>query len=793
MIELWLIVAFALLGLAFAVYLARWVLAFPPSDAPRRPAGRGALRTETVAPLAPVDREMAKIASLVRATADAFFTRQSSTILALSAVLGGAIFLAYGLYRHAGERELTALELGVWLTVSFALGAVGSVTAGRVAVWITTRASLRTAAGVRRSTDLAVQIALRGGAVSGLFITATALLGQVGLFAAVLAYKGGFGREPALALSLAGKIPFMTAGYALGASFAALLANLGGGTFAKAADIAADIAGKELGIDEDDPRNPAVIADLAGDIVGDAAGRGAGIFESTVAENLGAMCVGALLYRDNPKLESVLPLMLFPLVTRAFGVVAAVFGVMVVRTDDREDPRSALGRGLYVTAVLSAVGFAGAAKWLLGNHWLPFLACGALGIGAAVAFLHLTQFYTEHRHRPVRELAEASRGGPTLTLLFGLVAGLESTLSLATVMLVTLVTAFQIGAATGLTHGGLYAVAVATMGMLGPAGYLLAMDAFGPIVDNAAGIIEMTVARDRPDVRGRTVVLDAVGNTVKALTKTWAAGAAGLAAVLLVAAFLDEVRRRLAGLQSAASASPALHAGLHLERPEVLVASILGVLLALWLCLRCIVGVARPARRVMDEVRRQLKDRPLSPGGSRSVPSEPRASSTSPTPPTSTAPRSSGGDIVPDHEPVIEIVSRAALRHMLAPAIVAVGGPVAFGVALRFGRAEDNALAVADSVAALVMAGTMAGVLGSLLLTTAGGAWDNAKKYIATGAHGGRHIVDESGTPGDNPAYAAALVGDTFGDALKDAAGPAIHVLAKMLPVVMIVFLPFFL
>jgi K(+)-stimulated pyrophosphate-energized sodium pump len=787
MTELGLIVAFALLGLAFAVYLARWVLACPPADAPRRPSGRGALRTETAAPLAPMDREMARIAGLVRTTAEAFYARQSSTILALSAVLGGAVFLSYGLYRHAGEREVSALELGVWLTVSFALGAVGSVAAGRVAVWVASRASLRAAAGVRRSTDLAVQIAVRAGAVSGLFITATALLGQVGLFAAVLAYKGGFGHEPALALGLASKIPFMTAGYALGASFAALLANLGGGTFAKAADVAADLAGRELGLDEDDPQNPAVIADLAGDIVGDAAARGAGIFESTVAENLGAMCAGALLYRDNPRLESVLPLMLFPLVTRAFGVVAAVFGVMVVRTDDREDPRSALARGLYVTAVLSAVGFAGAAKWLLGAHWLAFLAAGALGIGASVGFLHLTQFYTEHRHRPVRELAEASRGGPTLTLLFGLVAGLEATLSLATVMLVVLVTAFQIGAATGLSHGGLYAVGVATMGLLGPAGYILAMDAFGPIVDNAAGIIEMTVARERPDVRGRTVVLDAVGNAVKALTKAWAAGAAGLASMLLVAAFLDEVRRRLetalpgaltsVGGSAATRAVGAPHLALQLERPEVLVAATLGVLLTFWLCLRCIVGVARPARRVMDEVRRQLKDRPLALGGS----------------PASGGPRSSAGDFVPDHEPVIEVVSRAALRHMLAPAIMAVAVPVAFGVALRFGRAEDNPLVVADSVAALVMAGTMAGVLGSLLLTTAGGAWDNAKKYIATGAHGGRHLVDESGAPGDNPTYAAALVGDTFGDPLKDLAGPAMHVFVKMLPVVMIVFLPFFL
>jgi len=767
MTELALIFASGVLGVMFAAYLARWILLCPPADdgGPPAPAPPG-MRAVIPPPASPGDREMARVAGLVRAAAETFFRKQSSTILAVSAVLGGAIFLAYGL-RRAGEGDpVPALELGVWLTVSFALGAAGSVAAGQVAVWIAVRTGIRAAVGVRRSTDLAVQIALRGGAVSGLFVTAAGLLGQAGLFAAVLAYKGGFGDHPAAALRLAPRIPFMIAGFALGASFAALLAQLGGGTFAKAADIGADLGGKEFGLGEDDRQNPAVVADLAGDIVGDCAARAAGIFESTVAENLGAMLVGALVYRDSPRVESVLSIMLFPLVTRAFGVVAAIFGVMVVRTDDREDPRSALARGLYVTALLHAVAFAGAAKWLLGASWLHFLACGLIGLAGAVGFLHLTQYYTEHRYRPVRELAEASRAGPTLNVLFGIAAGLEGAVVPMTGVLAAILASFQIGARTGLAHGGLYGTAIATMGMLGPAAYLLAMDAFGPIVDNAAGIVEMTVARERPDVRGRTVALDAVGNTVKALTKAWAAGAAALGSMLLVAAFLDEVRRRLAAAEQAAGTHGAALVGsaagpvLHLDGPEVFAGGLIGILLVLWLASRCIVGVARPARRVIDEVRRQLKDRPL--------------------------------DFVPDHEAAIEMVSRAALRHMLAPAVVAAGAPLVVGVALRFARAEDNPLVLADSIAALVMAGTVAGVLGSLLLGNAGGAWDNAKKYIATGAHGGRHLVDESGERVDNPTYGAALVGDTVGDPLKDLAGPAMHVLVKMLPVVTIVFLPFF-
>ena len=772
MTELALILAVGVLGLAFAAYLARWVLACPPADDAPAPSGPLALPRQQATPLPPGDAEMVRVAGLVRAAAEAFFRKQSSTIGAISAVLGGAIFLAYGLLRRAGDSDpVPALELGVWLTVSFALGVAGSVAAGQVATWIATRTSIRAAFGVRRSTDLAVQIALRGGAVSGLFVTSASLLGQAGLFAAVLAEKGGFGPDPAAALRIAPKIPFMIAGYALGASFAALLAQLGGGTFAKAADLGADLGGKELGLGEDDRENPAVIADLAGDVVGDCAGRAAGVFESTVAESLGAMILGAIVYRDDPRLESVLSLMLFPLVTRAFGVLSAVFGVMVVRTDDREDPRSALARGLYVTALLHAVGFAGAAKWLLGVHWVHFLACGVLGVGVGVALLPITQFYTEHRYRPVRELAEASRAGASLSVLLGLATGIEGALAPLAAVALAAVGAFEIGARTGLAHGGLFGTAVATMGLLGPAAYLLAMDAFGPILDNAAGIVEMTVARERPDVRGRTVVLDAVGNTVKTLTKTWAAASAGLGSMLLVAGFLDEVRRRVAGQ---GLFDPGAHGASHgasqviavsgpgprLDGPEVLVGGLIGVMLVLWVTGRCLVNVARAARRVMDEVRRQLKGRPI--------------------------------DFVPDHEACLEMVTRAALRHMIAPAVVAVVAPVAVGVALRFARAGDNPLIPADSVAALVMAGTIAGVLGSLLLGNAGGAWDNAKKYIATGAHGGRHLVDESGARVDNPTYGAALVGDTVGDPLKDLAGPAMHVLVKMLPVVTIVFLPFF-
>ena len=746
MTELGLILSSALLGLAFAAFLARSMLA--------RPQG---------------DPETARAANLIRVAAESFLRRQSSTIGALSAVLGGAIFLAYGLLRGAAQtpagKALAAtapaigdgdpvapLELGVWLTLSFAVGAAFTVAASQVAGRVATRTAPRAATGARRTLDDALQIAMRGGAVSGLFVTTVSLLGQAGLFAGVFAYKGGYGAEPAAALRLAPSIPLMTAGYALGAGFAALLAQLGGGVFAKAADVGADLAARDAGLDEDAADNPATIADLAGDVAGGAAGRAAGLFASTVAENLGALLAGAALLRDNASLKGALAVMLMPLVTRGFGVVATLFGVMVVRTDDREDPLSALARGLYVTATLHAVGFAGAAKWLLGDHWMAFFAAGLVGIATAVGLCHLTQYYTDARYRPVREVAEAARAGSTLVVLQGFATGIESAVAPFVVVVIAGLASHALGARTGLASGGLYGMAIATMGLLGTAGYVLAMDALGPIVDVAGGVIEMTVAAARPDVRGRAAVLDAVGNTVKAFTKAYAAGAAALAALLLVSAYLDEVRRRV--LARGSTVQPF---SLRLEHPEVGAAALLGVLLVAWVASRCLVGAARPARRLFDEARRQIKD---------------------------------GAE--PDHETCVELCARAALRFMIAPAVVAVSVPIFVGMALRFARTNDNPLLAADSVAALVLSGAIAGILGTLLFGHAGGAWDNAKKYIATGAHGGRHLVDEGGARVDNPTYAAALVGDAVGDPLKDTAGPAVHVLVKMLPVVTLVFLPFF-
>jgi K(+)-stimulated pyrophosphate-energized sodium pump len=798
MIELALILAISVLALAFAASLGRWLVA--------RPIGDG---------------DAPKVGAAVRGAAEAFFRRQSSTIGALCAALGAGVFLAYGLVRRAAEAlPVPALELGVWLTVSLALGAASSLATGRTALWAATHANERAAAAARRSLDLALQVGLRGGAVAGLASVALGILGAAGLFVVVLAYKGGLGGDLAGALRVAPSIPVLVAGYALGAAFAGLLAQLGGGAYAKAADVGADLAARDLGLEEDDPENPAATIDLAGDAVGGAAADSTTMFAATAVETLGAMLVGGVVFRENPSLPSALAFLLFPLVARALGLLGSAFGVMVVRTDDREEPLNALGRGLHVSALLASVGLAGASKWLLGPAWPRFFACGLAGVVLGVVLFHLARYATEQGRQPARELAEAARGGTALTLLHGSAGALGAALLGLVAASTTVIAASSLGARTGLVGGGLYGVAVAAMGLLATAPYVLSMGTLGAILDGASGVVVMSFGRDRPDVRGRAMVLDAVGNTARAHSRAYLVGAALVGALPLVGGFVLEARRRagpvLAALNAPAaapSAAPVASAAVpaasavapsapHADLAAavgatpglaVYVGGFLGLLLVVWFSVRCLAAVSRTARRVLDEAVRQiearrLRDGRLGPdsGAVRAAPSRPPASVGRPIlgPP---------GALTGDQAACAEIVARSALREMVLPAIAAAAAPLAFGLALRFARSEDNPLAVADSVAALIVAGTIAGVIGSLFLGNAGGAWDNAKKYIATGAHGGRYLVDEGGARADNPTYLAAANADSVGDPLKDLLGPALVVFVMTLSVVTLVLLPFFL
>lgn len=706
------ILILSLVGLGFSWYLARWVLA----------KGTGSAK-------------MQEISNAIKEGAEAFLRRQFQTIIMLALLLAVVLFLGYGFVRSHQDFDPvgSALELATWVTISFVLGAICSLIAGFVGMWISIRTNIRTAVGAMSSINEGLQIALRGGAVAGLIVVAMSLLGVAGLYA-VVRYTTAV--EP-------GEIPFLIVGYGFGASFVALFAQLGGGIYTKAADVGADLVGKvEAGIPEDDPRNPAVIADLVGDNVGDCAGRGADLFESTAAENIGAMVLGAVMAAKVPNADPafIIGVMMFPLVARAFGIIASIVGVMSVKAREDEDPMNALNRGFYVATGLGVLGFALTAFMLLRHEsapqaWLYFTLCGIVGMLTAVAFVFITQYYTEYKYRPVKNIAEASQTGPATNAIAGISIGMESTALPTLAISIAILIAYYLGRASGFPEAGLFGTAVATMGMLATAGYILAMDTFGPIADNAGGIIEMS---EQPkEVRDKSDRLDAVGNTTKALTKGYAIGSAALAAFLLFSAYLDEVRNYGFDLRS-----------VDIAKPEVFVGALLGAMLIFLFSGLTIRAVGRAAYYVINDVRAQFKEKP----------------------------GILKGTAKPDYGRTVDIVTKGALREMIAPGLLATLMPVGVGMVFKqFGIG-------AEAVAALLMVGTIAGILMAMFLNNGGGAWDNAKKFIETGAYGGK----------GSDTHKAAVVGDTIGDPFKDTAGPSLHVVIKLLSTITLVLAPLF-
>ena len=742
--ELWLVLIISVLAIIFAIFLARSVL-----------------KRDTGTP------EMQTISNAIKEGAEAFLARQNKTIVTLALALAIVLFVLYAFLRQPSSADpVSPIMLAIWTVISFALGAACSVIAGYIGMWISIRTNIRTASGAMRSLNDALTTALRGGAVAGLFVVAMCLLGISILFILVRQF-GGVPVE---------KIPLVIAGFGFGASFVALFAQLGGGIYTKAADVGADLVGKvEAGIPEDDPRNPAVIADLVGDNVGDCAGRGADLFESTAAENIGALILGATLFATNASIfapAQQMGVILFPLVVSALCIIASIIGVMIVRAKETQNPMSALNFGFYTTAVLAALIFGGACYLLLNptnaqgvsnapNAWWHFWACGIIGLLTSVAFLFITQYYTESDYRPVKSIADASVTGPATNIINGIAVGLECVAMPVIVIGVALLTSFYLGQSSGLEGAGLFGTAVATMGMLGTAGYVLAMDTFGPITDNAGGIVEMS---NQPDeIRAKTDKLDSVGNTTKALTKGYAVGSAALAAFLLFAAYLDELN----------------HYGLHLysinlAKPAVFVGGMLGAMLVFLFASLAIRAVGKAAQVVIEDVRAQFRDDP----------------------------GILAGTSKPNYGRTVDIVTRAALKQMILPGILAVGMPIAVGVIFRFlfyrqvpagFKLSDleklspqsplfTVATGAEVVAGFLMVATIAGILMALFLNNGGGAWDNAKKFIETGQYGGK----------GSEAHKAAVVGDTVGDPFKDTAGPSLHVLIKLLATITLVLAPFF-
>ena len=437
--------------------------------------------------------------------------------------------------------SLAGIPIGVLTGIAFLVGAFCSMLSGIIGMTISVRSNVRTASAARRSLVEAVQVAMRGGAVSGFLVVALSLLGVWGIFIAYQVLLGG-----QIAVEDA---PFLIVGFGFGASFVALFAQLGGGIYTKAADVGSDLVGKvEKGIPEDDPRNAGVIADLVGDNVGDCAGRGADLFESTAAENIGAMILGVAVFNIATELGWPNPSawIFFPLVVRAFGLLATIVAMFFIRGKETEDPMNILNRGYWVTTILSVLGLAFVTNQMMQTTggdanglpvWVWFFFAGVVGLATSVAFVYITQFYTAGSYRPVREIAEASRTGPATNIISGTAVGFETTAVTAITISIALIASHWLGSqanllnAEGVNVGGIFGTAVATMGMLMTTAYILAMDTFGPITDNAGGIAEFS--RAEAGAREITDRLDAVGNTTKALTKGYAIASASLAAFLL--------------------------------------------------------------------------------------------------------------------------------------------------------------------------------------------------------------------------------------------------------------------
>jgi K(+)-stimulated pyrophosphate-energized sodium pump len=737
-----------ILAIAFAGYLARYVL-----------------RKDTGTPA------MQKVADAIFKGAMAFLNRQYRTIASLAVVAAIIVALVLGLLGQGSQADKISLA---WHTaLAFLIGAFCSGVSGYIGMYVAVKSNSRTASAATRSLGEALMVSLRGGAVSGFLVVALSLLGVSLVFTAY----GGL-TNPDLA-------PSLIVGFGFGASFVALFAQLGGGIYTKAADVGADLVGKiEAGIPEDDPRNPAVIADLVGDNVGDCAGRGADLFESTAAENIGAMILGVALYlaTKNPGW------ILFPLVVRAFGLIASALGLLWIRPSIVTEPDKAAGKdpgeiamqqlniGYFITCGISIIGvFLGSYLLLNGGGiattksfapsvapWVWFGLAGTVGILLSVAFVYITQYYTAGTWRPVREIAAATLTGPATTIITGIAVGFECVALPVLAICVALGLSFFLGSQVSINIGspvnvgGIFGTAVATMGMLMSCAYILAMDTFGPITDNAGGITEMSGQAE--SVRDITDALDGVGNTTKALTKGYGIGSAALAAFLLFSAYLDVLY----------NLSNKTNTGVYivdLANIPVFLAALIGITLIFFFSSLAIRAVGAAAKRMIEEVRRQFR-------------ADPKIMAENP------ADRHD-----PDYARCVDISTRGALRAMVLPGLVAVLTPIAVGVILG-----------PEAEAGMLMVGTMGGIVLALFLNNSGGAWDNAKKYIEAGylrvnAEGEMaDRLDPNGTVlgKKSEPHMAGVVGDTVGDPFKDTAGPSLHVLIKLLSTITLVLAPLY-
>ncbi len=673
--------------------------------------------------MSPGGPKAVEVGEAIREGAYAFLKRQYKTIAIITVVLFALLWVA----------------LGMNTAVAFLVGSVASLAAGYIAMDNATKANVRTVAAAKESAEKALKTAFYGGATMGMAVVGLSLLGVSILFLVYGGYHALFGSvSVADAAELGRTAASGIVGMGFGASLIALFAQLGGGIYTKAADIGADLVGKvEAGIPEDDPRNPACIADNVGDNVGDSAGRGADLFESATGENIGGMVIGGLitLAVGQATGQYNLIFLIFPLIARALGIFATLVGMPFVKLNEAEakHPMKALRKGLMVTTIVSAVLFGIVSIFLLGNIYLYY--CLLAGLAASVAIDYITDYYTGRDRGPVKKIAQASETGSATNIITGLAVGLETTalpiISLVIALIVSYFFGTQFATQVGIDPfiGGIYGTTLATMGMLAVMGMVLALDGFGPIADNAAGIAEMSGEKGAEETME---ALDAVGNTTKALTKGFALGSALLAAQLLFQTYSQEVTTQLH-----------FKLAVDISQPVVLIAAFIGAMLPFLFSSQAISAVGKAASEMVAEVRRQFKEMPGILQGTQK----------------------------PDYGKAVDISTKSALKGMVLPGVVVLVVPIIIGVLMG-----------PEAVGALVIGATLTAVPLALLMNTGGGAWDNAKKHVEAGNLGGKN----------SPAHQAAVVGDTVGDPLKDTAGPSLHVLIKLLSTLSIVFIPLF-